>query len=92
MGMVDGAYLIDGVYLAGIATFFRVFLLVFQSQSVINGIYIWAAITPFLIAITEVSIVLLVVKEGWPSVPYVGIGGSIGAVSSMYVHRRWIKK
>lgn len=83
--------IIDGVYLVGIATFFRVFLLAFQSQNIINGIYVWAAITPFLIAVAEVAIVLLVVEEGWPSVPYVGVGGSLGAVFAMYVHRRWVK-
>lgn len=71
-----------------IATFMLVFLRGIQQQNVIHGHYMAAALTPYLIAIAEVASVLLVVDTGWGAIPYVGTGGAVGIVCSMWVHRR----
>lgn len=75
-----------------LATFLLVFMRVAQSQNVIHKHYILASITPFFIASGEVATVLWVVGYGWMSVPYIGFGGSLGAVLSMYAFNKWIKK
>lgn len=75
-----------------IATFALVFLRGIQQQNVIHGHYILAALTPYLIACGEVASVLFVVDLGWPAIPYVGTGGALGIVSSMYLHRTWRSK
>jgi hypothetical protein len=72
-----------------IATFILVFMRGIQQQNVIHGNYKLAFITPYLIACGEVASVLLVVQTGWSSIPFVGTGGAIGIVSSMYIHTKW---
>lgn len=71
-----------------IVTFALVFLRGIQQQNVIHGNYIMAAITPYAIACAEVASVLLVVKIGWPAIPWVGTGGALGVVAAMWTHRR----
>lgn len=75
------------------ATFALVFLRAMQQQNVIHGHYVWAAMTPYFIAVAEVATVLWVVSVGWASIPWVGTGGALGVTSAMYVHRKyWGKK
>ena len=80
--------------MAGFNIFLATCLLVFmrgiQQQNVIHGNYKLAFVTPYLIACGEVASVLLVVSTGWSSIPFVGTGGAVGIVLSMYVHKRWI--
>lgn len=73
-----------------LATAIRIFLLAAQTQNVVGGYYRWAAATSFLIAVSDVAIILLVLDKGWWSIPYVGAGGALGVTSSMWVHRRWV--
>ena len=75
-----------------IATAALVFLRAIQQQNVIHGQYLFAALTPFLIACAEVACVLWVVKTGWSAVPFVGAGGAIGVTAGMWVHRRLSEK
>ena len=72
-----------------LATTALVFLRSIQQQNVIHGHYLMAAIVPFGIAAAEVALVLWVVTTGWQAVPFVGVGGAIGATAGMYVHRRF---
>lgn len=74
-----------------IASFSIVFLRALQQQNVIHGRYKSAALTSYLIAIAEVAVVLIVVKTGWPSVPWVGTGGAIGVTAAMWAHRKWFR-
>jgi len=71
-----------------IATFVAVFGRAIQQLNVVGGHYLAAALTPFLIAAGDVSLVLLVVDRGWSSIPFSGLGGAIGAVSAMWLHGR----
>lgn len=70
------------------ATCALVFLRGIQQQNVIHGNYMAAALMPYLIAIAEVASVLLVVDTGWNAIPWVGTGGAVGIVFSMWLHRR----
>lgn len=74
------------------AAFSIVFLRAMQQQNVIHGRYKWAAMTSYLIAIAEVGVVLVVVKKGWPAVPWVGTGGAIGVTLAMLTHRKFLHK
>ena len=75
-----------------LATFIVVFGRAIQSQNVIGGHYIAAAVTPYGIAIGEVLSVLLVVDSGWSAIPYVGTGGALGAVAAMWAHRWFTRR
>lgn len=75
-----------------IAAFSIVFLRAMQQQNVIHGRYSWAAATSYLIAIAEVGVVLVVVKKGWPAVPWVGTGGAIGVTLAMLTHRKFFHR
>lgn len=79
----------SGINIA-ISTFVLVFLRGIQQQNVIHGNYIFAAITPFAIAAAEVATILWISAGGWLSVLPVGIGGSLGIVTSMIIHRRYL--
>jgi hypothetical protein len=70
------------------ATFVLVFLRALQQQNVVHGNYLLAATTPFAIAAAEVASIVMVVQTGFGAVPYVGIGGALGATSAMWIHRR----
>lgn len=75
-----------------LATFALVFLRGLQQQNVIHGNYIAAGLMPFAMACAEVASVVFVVQTGWSSIPFVGVGGSLGVMSAMYFHRRYLKK
>lgn len=69
-----------------------VFLLGFQQQNVIHGNYKMAAVTSASIALTQFLIYNGAVGGGVMEVVEMAVGGSIGITSSMYVHRRWMRK
>lgn len=71
-----------------LASFIVVFARAMQQQNVIGGHYVAAMLTPYLIAVGEVLTVLWVVDTGWMAIPLVGIGGALGSVSAMWLHRR----
>lgn len=73
-----------------LATLLLVFMRGIQQQNVIHRNYKLAFVTPYLIACGEVASVLLVVSTGWQAIPFVGTGGAVGIVLSMYVHNRFI--
>lgn len=72
-----------------IATFVGVFGRAIQSQNVIGGHYLAAALTPYLIAAGDVAVILLAVNTGWSAIPWAGTGGACGAVLAMVLHRRF---
>lgn len=75
-----------------LVTALLIFTRAIQQQNVIGGHYVAAALTPYVIAASEVAMVLLVVDTGWTAIPWVGTGGSIGVISAMYLHRRLFKQ
>lgn len=70
------------------ATAVMVFLRAWQQQNVIHGHYVWAALTPYGIAVADVVVVLGMVDHGLSAALWIGTGGAIGVTSAMYVHRR----
>jgi hypothetical protein len=74
------------------ASFIMVLLRGFQQQNVIHSYYYWAVLTTWGLSVAEVAMLLYVVKIGWEAVPYIGLGGSFGVVSAMYIHKRFIRK
>jgi len=75
-----------------LSTLVGVFLLGFQNQNVVGGHYWLAAIGSACIALTQFLIYNGAVGGDAWSVLEMALGGSIGITSSMYVHRRWVKK
>jgi hypothetical protein len=63
-----------------------------QQQNVVHGYYYWSVLTTWGLAVADVATLLYVVQIGWSSIPYIGLGGSMGVVSAMYIHKRFIRK
>jgi hypothetical protein len=74
------------------ATALLVFGRAFQSINVVRGHYLAAALTPFAIAAGEIAVVGAIVVSGWSAWPWIGAGGSVGAVGAMVLHRRTVGK
>jgi hypothetical protein len=70
------------------ATALLVFGRAIQQQNVIHGNYLAAAITPSVIAAGEISVVGAIVVSGWSAWPWISVGGAIGAVGAMWIHRK----
>ena len=75
-----------------LATVLLAFLRAFQTQNVIHKHYMSAVGTSYLMAIGEVTLVLMVVDIGWTAIPWIGTGGAIGVTLSMYVHNKCFNK
>ena len=60
-----------------------------QNLSIIHNNHKAVLIIPFLIATSDVLIILSVVSVGWSAIVPMGIGGAIGAVSAMALHKRF---
>ena len=70
------------------ATFALVFLRAIQQLNVVHHNITLAAITSYLIAAAGVSELLLVIDQGWTSIPWVGTGGALGVVAAMITHKK----
>ena len=70
------------------ATALMVFARAIQSQNVIGGHYLAAAVTPSVIAAGEIAVVGAIVLDQWSAWPWISLGGAIGAVGAMWLHRR----
>jgi len=76
----------------GFIAFISVFLLGFQQKNVMHDKYWGAIFTSFLISMSQFTIYREVVAaDTWDWV-YMGIGGAVGIVSSMYIHNKLRKK
>ena len=76
----------------GFIAFISVFLLGFQQKNVIHDKYWGAIFTSFLISVSQFTIYREVVAASpWDWI-YMGIGGALGIVSSMYIHNRLRKR
>jgi hypothetical protein len=73
-----------------IATFALVFFRALQQLNVTGGHYIAAGVTSYAIACAEVSVILLAIRLGWWSIPWMGTGGAIGVMLAMSMHARTI--
>lgn len=83
--------------LVGLANFVFIFLKAFQQRNVAFLHYWWVVPTSILMGVVEVGVVGAVAIEAtaaasfialWPLVVAVGVGGGLGAVASMWIHKR----
>lgn len=79
--------------LSFLAAFLFIFLKAFQQLNVVHYKYLLVIPTSFLMAICEVYVIANVAKQGyqWPLIVAVGLGGGMGCVCSMWVHRNMEK-
>lgn len=84
IGLLGGLRKMVSLFLA---SFLSVFLKGFQHQNVIGGKYKSAFVISYFMAVMEVVVIALIVKEGWSSVVPVGTGSALGITSSMYLYR-----
>ena len=68
-------------------TLLSVFLLGLQQQNVQHGKHIFAAMTSMMIAYTQFTVYRAAASGEWWEWMYMGVGGSIGIVSSMHIHK-----
>jgi hypothetical protein len=71
------------------ATLAMVFLMAFQQQNVIGGHYVPAFFTSYSIAVAQYFLYNAIVVSDYWGILQMGTGGTIGVLSSMYLHRRW---
>lgn len=72
-----------------IAGFVRVFAAGFQSRNVNTGRIRSAAITSFVIALSEGAVIVqIVIAPSWASRVVYGVAGGLGIVAAMLVHDR----
>lgn len=70
------------------ATALLVFGRAIQTMNVAHGHYLAAAITPSVIAAGEIAVVGAIVLDQWAAWPWISLGGAVGAVGAMWLHRR----
>jgi hypothetical protein len=87
------------VLLVGAANFIFIFLKAFQQRNVAFMHYWWVVPTSLLMGIVEVGVVGAVAIKAtaassllslWPIIIAIGVGGGLGAVASMWIHKRYI--
>ena len=63
-----------------------------QQQNVIFGEYLWIMPVSVLLALCEVTIVVLIVKSTLIVALPIGVGAGLGAIVAMWAHKRWIRR
>jgi hypothetical protein len=76
------------------AVFCYVFVRAFQQRNVAFAHYWWIPITSYIMAMLDVFIIVFIAHGGWHLgiVLANGTGGCCGALSAVYLHKRWVKK
>ena len=81
------------IYLISVlASFITVFLKGFQYMNVLGNHYKLTFVTSYLMAIADVVCITLIIKGGWLIALTSGTGASIGMITSMYLHDKFVKK
>ncbi len=75
-----------------ISSFILVMTKAFQQKNVIHDLYVPAFFTSFIVAIGEIGVIVSGMQYGWSAVPYVGLGGGLGVVLAMSLHKKVFKK
>lgn len=73
-------------------SFLFVFIKAFQQLNVVHDAYKWILPCSMMMAACEVFVISMVAtyKEWWLFIP-MGMGAALGAMISMYVHKRIVK-
>lgn len=76
------------------ACYLYVLLRAFQQRNVAFDNYWWIVPTSYGMAVVDVFIVAFIAHSGWePGIVFAnGTGGFLGALSAMYMHKRWVKR
>jgi hypothetical protein len=74
------------------STFILVFALGFQSLNVNNGHYKAAFFTSFAIALSNLILLKTVPQANWLEIAAYLTSGPFAMVTSMWAHRKWVKK
>ena len=80
---------------AGVAQFINIALKAFQQLNVINYKYWWIPPTSMFMAVFEVFVIAMIARtqDSWYLIILpVGIGGCLGCMFSMWVHKRLMSK
>lgn len=66
----------------------------FQQRNVAFDNYGWIVPTSYLMAVIDVFIVAFIAHEGWsPGIVLAnGTGGCLGAITAMWLHKKWVKR
>ena len=72
--------------LAFCVSFVYVGLKVYQQKNVIHNKYWWVLPTSMLIQICEVTIVVLIIQQGFTIAAATGLGAGLGAIGAMWLH------
>lgn len=77
-----------------LAVYAYVLLRAFQQRSVAFASYWWIPPVSYLMAAADVFIVVFVARSGWHLglVLANGTGGALGALSAVWLHKKWVTK
>ncbi len=66
----------------------------FQQRNVAFANYVWMLPTSYCMAVLDVFIIAFVAHAGWtPLIVFSnGTGGALGALTAVYLHKRWVKQ
>lgn len=75
------------------SSYIFIFLKAFQQLNVVHDKYWWVVPTSMSMAFCEVYIIASLAMEGFniPVVLAVGLGSGLGAVTSMWIHKRAVR-
>jgi len=73
------------------ASYVLILLKAMQQLNVVGGHYKMVIPFSYGMAAAEVAIVINIVAVGWAAVPWIGTGAACGAVTGMWLHRRYIR-
>lgn len=76
------------------ACYVYVLLRAFQQRNVAFDNYWWIIPTSYGMSVVDVFIVAFIAHTGWsPGIVFAnGTGGFLGALSAMWLHKRWVKR
>lgn len=77
--------------LIAMASFIFVALKAFQQLNVMHDRTKWVLPTSLMMAFMEVSIIIGAISNGWTAAIPMGIGGGLGCLAAMNLHRRMRK-
>ena len=76
--------------IALVSNFFNIGLRVVQTKNIVGSYYKSAFITSWLMAIVSTVNVFIIVESGLLMIIPIGLGGSLGCITSMYYHNKLI--
>ncbi len=78
--------------IAALVNFINIGLRVIQTKNIIGVYYKSAYVTSWLMSVVAVANIVIVTEDGYVMIIPIGLGGSLGCITSMYFHDKLMKR